>query len=261
MPNSNPAQPAKQGTSTATSALSISAVDSLTILAHRINAEHAQAEAALNNGLRHALEAGRLLLEAKHLCAHGTWARWLKDNFRGSARTARAYALAVKRLPALQSKRQHAANLSLREAFRLSAPSKGAGQPEQPRSEDTHAPQNLHREVDEVFLATIPELSTDQELYAISADDRSYYCEVYPSIKHPGFFHLVIHEDLDTDNASVVYDRRGVRYDRHLLAWVLDHMHGYKPMLWGTRPASEEEFWGLTAGGIPAPGRARGQKQ
>ena len=81
--------PAFQVASTATSALIISAVDSLTALADRINAEHQQAETALNDGLQHALAAGALLLQAKKLCPHGTWAQWLKSNFRGSARRGR----------------------------------------------------------------------------------------------------------------------------------------------------------------------------
>ncbi len=120
MPNSNPAQPAKQATSTATSALSISTVvDSLTALADRINAEHAQVLTAFNVGLDHALQAGRLLQQAKKLCPHGTWARWLKDNFRGSACTARGYMLAVKRFPRLKGKMATAANLSLRQVALL----------------------------------------------------------------------------------------------------------------------------------------------
>ena len=52
---------------------SISTAATLPALAAAINAEHRQAETALNDGLRHALEAGRLLLEAKKLCPHGTW--------------------------------------------------------------------------------------------------------------------------------------------------------------------------------------------
>jgi len=98
---------------------SISTAATLPALAAAINAEHRQAETALNDGLRHALEAGRLLLEAKKLCPHGTWAQWLKDNFRGSARTARAYTLAAKRFPRLEAKRQRAANLSLRQVALL----------------------------------------------------------------------------------------------------------------------------------------------
>ena len=56
---------AKQATSTATSALSISTVDSLSALADRINAEHAQVLTAFNVGLDHALQAGRLLQVAR----------------------------------------------------------------------------------------------------------------------------------------------------------------------------------------------------
>ena len=122
MPNSNPAQPAKQVTSTAASALSISTADSLTALADRINAEHPQAETALHDGLRHAVEAGRLLLEAKATVAHGEWLPWLESNFDGSTRTARAYMLVATRLPQLEKQNGNAvANLSFRQALRLTA--------------------------------------------------------------------------------------------------------------------------------------------
>ena len=40
-------------------------------LAERINEQHHLAEQAMNTGLRHALEAGRLLAEAKGQVAHG----------------------------------------------------------------------------------------------------------------------------------------------------------------------------------------------
>src|SRR4051794_22118658 len=46
-------------------------------LANRINQEHAQAEAHFKMGLEHALEAGRLLLEAKSRLDHGDWLPWL----------------------------------------------------------------------------------------------------------------------------------------------------------------------------------------
>ena len=40
----------------------------LAVLAESINGHHLACEAAMNSGLQHALEAGRLLLEAKGHC-------------------------------------------------------------------------------------------------------------------------------------------------------------------------------------------------
>ena len=68
-------------------------------LATAINDEHRQAEAAMNTGLQHALEAGRLLLEAKALCAHGQWLPWVADNFEGSIRTSQCYTRLAERWP------------------------------------------------------------------------------------------------------------------------------------------------------------------
>lgn len=65
--------------------------DGLPILAERINSEHDAAISAARKGFMHAIEAGRLLTEAKVLCAHGQWQKWLEDNFRGSVRGAQAY--------------------------------------------------------------------------------------------------------------------------------------------------------------------------
>jgi len=90
-----------------------------TTLAEQANRHHADAQAKAQEAVQHAIEAGRLLTEAKAQVAHGQWSTWLADNFIGSARTAREYMKLSTRLDALpESKRQHAANLpSLRQAL------------------------------------------------------------------------------------------------------------------------------------------------
>ena len=88
---------------------------SLTVLAEQINVEHHQAEAALHDGLGHALEAGRLLTEAKAQVGHGQWLPWLDANFQGSKRTAQAYMRLHKEYPKLKAKAQ------LRLAFEYAA--------------------------------------------------------------------------------------------------------------------------------------------
>jgi hypothetical protein len=96
------------------------ATTTLVELAERINAEHREAEAAMNTGLQHALEAGRLLLQAKTEVSHGQWSLWLKANFEGSTRTARAYALVAQRWPQLEEANwQHAANLTIRQVLKI----------------------------------------------------------------------------------------------------------------------------------------------
>ena len=90
---------------------------SLATLAERINAEHHQAEAALNDGLQHALQAGRLLREAKAELDHGEWSPWLKQNFEGSKRTAQVYMRLTVEVRKLPTQKRNAAALSLRQAI------------------------------------------------------------------------------------------------------------------------------------------------
>jgi hypothetical protein len=99
----------------------ITPTQALATLAEQINDHHRQAEAALRSGLEHALAAGRLLIEAKELCVHGTWGQWLAEHFEGSARTAQCYMRVAKRWPELEAKAQRVADLSFREAARLLA--------------------------------------------------------------------------------------------------------------------------------------------
>ena len=98
----------------------------LATLAERINQEHAACVAAFRSGLQHALEAGRLLLEAKTLCDHGDWAAWLSINFKGSARTAQRYMQVARELPSrLERLREpnatRVADLSFRQALGMVA--------------------------------------------------------------------------------------------------------------------------------------------
>lgn len=64
---------------------------SLATLAKKINQQHRAAEQALSEGVSHALEAGKLLLQAKTLIGHGGWGKWLKSNCKVTERTAQIY--------------------------------------------------------------------------------------------------------------------------------------------------------------------------
>jgi DNA modification methylase len=60
-------------------------------LAVRINAAHVAFQAAMRDGIPHAVLAGELLNQAKQGLAHGQWVPWLRANFKGSVRTAQTY--------------------------------------------------------------------------------------------------------------------------------------------------------------------------
>jgi hypothetical protein len=94
-------------------------------LAARIQAAHEAAQSAMRSAVIHAVEAGRLLMEAKKLVRHGNWTGWLKQNCEFSERTAQGYIRLARELSKLaEPKAQRVADLSLREA--LKAVSSGA---------------------------------------------------------------------------------------------------------------------------------------
>lgn len=97
----------------------------LSQLAKRINREHAACERALKDGLQHAVEAGKLLIEAKKQCEHGKWLPWIKESCEFSARTAQGYMRVSNKLIE-DGNAQRVAHLSYRQAmFELSEPALG----------------------------------------------------------------------------------------------------------------------------------------
>lgn len=107
-------------------------------------------------------------------------------------------------------------------------------------------------DVDQDYAATLPELSADVVVCGFDPDDRSYMVEIHPDVQHPGYYHLAVYQDIDTDNSDVVYDRRAVRYDRKILAYVLTEIHHIRPVEWASEPARSTEPWFLRAAGTPA---------
>ena len=93
----------------------------LDALADRINAEHEACHSAMQKGLEHALEAGRLLLEAKKGLPHGEWLPWLKGNCPEiGQRTSQNYMRLASEMPKLEpAKAQRVADLSYRDAIRV----------------------------------------------------------------------------------------------------------------------------------------------
>ena len=84
-------------------------------LVTRINKEHGLCEGAARSAVKHAVEAGRLLINAKSKCSHGGWTEWVQTNCAFSDQTARVYMRLARELP----KRQRAADLSLRDAVKM----------------------------------------------------------------------------------------------------------------------------------------------
>jgi hypothetical protein len=100
-------------------------------LATRINAAHEEVKKALWRGAEHAIEAGRLLLQAKATVRHGNWIEWVGANCRFSERTAQLYMRLAQDAPSLEAKTQRIADLTVTDAIKLLEPLKA---PDEPKS-------------------------------------------------------------------------------------------------------------------------------
>lgn len=83
-----------------------------------IRQEHAAVNVAAQTALQHALEAGRLLADARHNIPHGSWESYVKDSCGIAPRTASLYLRLHRKRDRLPN-RQHVADLSVRQAARL----------------------------------------------------------------------------------------------------------------------------------------------
>jgi Protein of unknown function (DUF3102) len=109
----------------ATTAPAVQAVDGsnyLADLAARIRAEHEASAVAMKRGLEHAINAGRLLIEAKEQLKHGQWLPWLEEHCAMSERSAQLYMRLARHAPELEANPQRVADLSVRGAAELLAP-------------------------------------------------------------------------------------------------------------------------------------------
>jgi hypothetical protein len=215
-------------------------------LVTQINGHHREAQAALNSGVEHALEAGRLLLEAKAAMRHGDWEAWIAAHCRFSERTARGYMRIATHWPELQSKRQRAADLSAREALRLlSRPAVDKDQAPQerllvsiPAMRKGHIP----------LGTAVPELRPDTVWVASGWDDD--LIEIWPVADVPGYYRILHFVELHTDHTNVEHDRRGVRYTADLLEATLLMLHHFdRSSDWYAMP-----FDGVEPAFLPFPG-------
>lgn len=93
--------------------------DKLSAIAALINAEHKAVGESLQNGLRHAVKVGELLIKVKALLSHGQWLPWVEKNCDFNRFTAARYMQTSQKLSNVSQ--GHISNY--REALRLlSAP-------------------------------------------------------------------------------------------------------------------------------------------
>ena len=91
----------------------------LDALAAGINVEHRAAEAAARTAIEHALNAGRLLTEAKSQLPHGEWLPWLEANTEVSPRQSQRYMRVAKNWSAIEGKNDAASHLTIDGALKL----------------------------------------------------------------------------------------------------------------------------------------------
>ena len=103
-------------------------------LAAELGKQHAACEAALSSAVEHAIRAGKLLVEAKDLLAHGEWLPWLAEHFAGSERSARGYMQLAR-----EADRRPVADLGVRAALAAIAAPRGDDAPEAPAEEGEEA--------------------------------------------------------------------------------------------------------------------------
>jgi hypothetical protein len=95
---------------------------SLAVLAGRVAEAHQRCRAAFRNGLEHALEAGRHLLDARSQVPHGHWLQWLEEHCGISERLAQKSMRVARELPKLDpANTPRVADLSFRQALELTA--------------------------------------------------------------------------------------------------------------------------------------------
>jgi hypothetical protein len=94
-----------------------------------IRREHEAASTAAQSAIEHALEAGRLLAQAREGIPHGGWESFVREHCGIAPRTARLYMQLDARRDRIGN-RQHVAGLTLREAARLVAEPKATAPPQ-----------------------------------------------------------------------------------------------------------------------------------
>lgn len=124
-------------------------VDALTILAAKINAEHAAAYSAIKTGIDHAMRCGALRIEAKAAVPHGDFAAWITTNTALSERSAQRYMQLSRERPALEAKAPALADLTIERACNLVARTAPAVKHRAPAPRIEHVAEQDETEIDD----------------------------------------------------------------------------------------------------------------
>lgn len=174
---------------------------SITTLAQDINREHAQAETMAQEAITHALEAGRLLNDAKADAPHGQWAAWLAANFHGSARAAQTYMRLSNHRHELEAKTQSSAFLSVDAALKALA----APKPPNDKPRDLRRPDWLPPAGEAVTCSD----GHGRTWYAWALDYVAWNGE-----RQDTYACVMVMTEAGFENTLAEYTRRGIRFDR-----------------------------------------------
>ena len=164
----------------------------LAVLAGRIREAHEACRAAAVVTAERAIEAGRLLIEAKAAVRHGEWLSWLRDHTGISERTAQRYM----RLAQLGLKPDTVSDLGIAAALAAAARKR-------PRAE----------------ISRVPLPGEGQVVIALAGREaahlgREHVAFLWPAAEHPGFLHhLLFWSPPDMANGEQATGRRPVRAD------------------------------------------------
>lgn len=147
-------------------------------LAAKINEKHAACTKAMQDGLCYAVEAGKLLIEAKARHEHGGWLRWVGKNCQFKTRLAQKYMQVAREYPKLTgTNTPRMAHLGFGETLRLLAT---------PRLPDVVAQQR--QAGDTLMVAAEVKIRAEREAGRLLADLTAFF-------KVPGWWLLATVKD------------------------------------------------------------------
>lgn len=189
-------------------------------LAVEIACAHESAREAASASLRHGVEAGERLIEAKALLKHGQWLPWLKEHCKVSDRTARLYMRLARHKDVIDAKSATVADMTIRgEVAEITEPK---------------WPEKLSEKFRAVRLLPI-----HGHVRIGVRQDTAGWDEVWiaPSFQHTGFFYIThIWTSRQNGDSSLVGCRRPIRVD-YLAIFVDLHLSGdfTEGVLWSDR--------------------------
>lgn len=218
-------------TITTTSTPTAMSAEQLTVA---IRQEHEAASTAARSALEHALEAGRLLAEAKRKIGHGSWESYVKESCGIAPRTARLYQRLHRHRDRLPN-RQHVAELSVRQAARLL---------EQPKAKaETVLPAVKAEDAGEPALR-VPDWYRPGHRH-FGQHPSGWFFEVWPHPAGEQWAHFFICSPASSypgeESSTLVGPKRGIRVDAIERAMSMQASNGM--------PSLDDDEW--TIGGRP----------